>query len=124
MTTLTIETRLDDGHGVMLILRGELDLVTHQMFRQEITKILESGRHDVVVDPTDTTFMDSTAIGALISPRRRTYAHHGSFVIVCHNQRLRRLLEVTNLDKVFTIRPTDRREELSRDTRRRPGVNP
>jgi anti-sigma B factor antagonist len=108
MTRLTIETRShDDGRQVVLVLHGELDLVTHQVFRREITRVLESTPRDIIVDLTDTTFMDSTAIGALISARRRTYAHHASFALVCHDQRLRRLLQVTGLDKVFTIWPDD-----------------
>jgi len=96
----------DDGLGVVVVPRGGLDLLTHQVCRRAITELLESGQYDVVVDLTDTTFMGSRAIGALISARRRTYAHHGSFAILSHDQRMRRLFEVTSLDKVFTIRPT------------------
>jgi anti-sigma B factor antagonist len=67
-------------------------------------ELVDSGVYHIVVDLADATFMDSTSLAALISARRRIYPHRGSFVIVCPDPRMRRMFEVTNLDKVFTIR--------------------
>jgi anti-sigma B factor antagonist len=99
----SVETHEDERGRTVLAPRGELDLATNQQFVQVVADTLEAGRVELVVDLTDTTFMDSTALGTLISARRRAHAKGGSFAIVCRDARLLRLFEITSLDKVFAI---------------------
>lgn len=103
MSDFSVDVREDERGRTVIAPRGELDLSSHQRFRQAIGEVLGAGRVDVVVDLANTTFMDSTSLGTLIGARRRTHAGGGSFTILCHDQRLIRLFQVTSLDKVFTI---------------------
>lgn len=103
MSEFSVETRQDERGRSVLAPRGELDLATNQAFVKAVTEALDAGQVHLVVDLTDTTFLDSTALGTLISARRRAHAQRGSFVIVCRDARLLRLFEITSLDKVFTI---------------------
>jgi len=96
-------TTIDDRQAVIGVV-GELDLASVHELRWAIAAALDSGHHDIVLDLSDTTFLDSTALGVLISARRRTYALAGSFEILCRNPRHIRLFEMTSLDKVFRIR--------------------
>jgi anti-sigma B factor antagonist len=100
---LEIETRAERGFHVV-VPRGELDLVTQSQLKQAIDDLVVAGHVDIVVDLDETTFLDSTGLGALIGARRKTHAFKGSFSIVCSNERILRLFRITSLDKVFKIR--------------------
>jgi anti-sigma B factor antagonist len=86
--------------------RGEIDLATQGALRQVLEELIATGRAHLVVDLADTTFLDSTGLGALIGARRRTHAMNGSFAIICDNPRMRRLFEMTRLDLVFRVHET------------------
>ena len=88
----------------MVAPHGEIDLATHTQLSTAIVELLDAGKVDIVVDLSHTTFLDSTALGTLISARRRAYSRKGSFEILCSNERLLRIFQVTSLDKVFSIR--------------------
>jgi anti-sigma B factor antagonist len=99
----SVQTGEDERGRAVLAPHGDLDLATNRQFVQAVTDALERGQVHLVVDLTHTTFMDSTALGTLISARRRALALDGSFVILCREPRLLRLFEITSLDKVFAI---------------------
>jgi anti-sigma B factor antagonist len=108
MPQLKIRTRRQDGCHVVTP-RGEIDLATHGQLKQAIDDLVVAGNVDLVVDLNETTFLDSTGLGALIGARRKTHAFRGSFSIVCSNEDLLRLFRITSLDKVFTIRESHAR---------------
>lgn len=91
------------GDVDILAPRGEIDLATQGALREAFDKLILIGRVDIVVDLGETTFLDSTGLGALISARRRTHGLNGSFAIVCANPRMRTLFEMTRLDLVFRV---------------------
>jgi anti-sigma B factor antagonist len=99
----SVEVRQDVGGRTVVLPRGELDLATHQEFAEAISEVFTSGHAQLVVDLTDTTFVDSTALGTLVSARRRAHSMGGSLTIRCGDERLLRLFQVTSLDKVFAI---------------------
>jgi anti-sigma B factor antagonist len=86
--------------------RGEIDVATQTTLRAKLEDLIASGRTDIVVDLAETTFLDSTGLGALIGARRRTYALDGSFAIICANPRMRELFAITRLDLVFRVHET------------------
>ena len=90
MNDFSVETSQDDRGRTVIRPRGELDLATHQELSQAITGALDAGQAHIVVDLTDTTFLDSTALGALISAHRRTDSLGGTFTVVCPDERLLR----------------------------------
>lgn len=104
MEEFSIELGTDAEGRQVVSPHGEMDLATHTQLLTVLEELLEAGKVDVVVDLTHTTFLDSTALGTLISARRRAVEREGSFSIVCSNPRLLRIFEVTRLDQVFEIR--------------------
>jgi anti-sigma B factor antagonist len=112
---LEIEIKAEDGRYVV-IPRGEFDLVTQAQLKEAINELVVGGNVDIIVDLDETTFLDSTGLGALIGARRKTHAFMGSFAIVCTQERLLKLFRITSLDKVFAIRDT-RSEALARPER-------
>ncbi|MFN6512974.1 MAG: STAS domain-containing protein [Nostoc sp. CreGUA01] len=87
-------------------LSGNLNSTTSQEFRQNITKILEVGVKIVLLDFQDVTFMDSSGLGALVLAFKTLRAADIQLVICSINEQVRILFELTNMDKIFEIFPT------------------
>jgi anti-sigma B factor antagonist len=90
------------GHAVVA-LRGELDLFTAPRFQEVLLEGVDHGARRVIVDLSDVTFVDSTALGVLIGAGKRLRDLEGSFGIVCPPGSVRRLLELTSLDHIIDI---------------------
>ena len=87
-------------------LSGNLNATTSQDFRQKITDILESGAKIVLVDFKDVTFMDSSGLGALVLAFKTLRAADTKLALCSINEQVRILFELTNMDKVFEIFPS------------------
>lgn len=87
-------------------LSGNLNATTSQDFRQKITEILESGAKIVLVDFKDVTFMDSSGLGALVLAFKTLRAADTKLALCSINEQVRILFELTNMDKVFEIFPS------------------
>ena len=103
--TLEMHTHVEHGRTVITP-KGEIDLVSQVDLKQLINDLVVEGHVDLVVDLGDTTFLDSTALGALIAARRLTHTFKGSFALVCAEDRLLKLFRITSLDKFFAIHET------------------
>ncbi len=99
------DRRIDDDTHVVAV-SGEIDLFTAPEFKQRISKPIDAGRSRLVVDLSQTTFIDSSSLGVLIGAHRRLKLRGGSLVVVCTNEAIVKTLKVTGLDSVFTIAPT------------------
>jgi anti-sigma B factor antagonist len=82
---------------------GEIDLFTAPEFKQRVSAPIDEGRTHVIVDLTDTTFIDSSSLGVLIGAHRRLRRLDGALVIVCSNDAIVKTFRITGLDGVFTI---------------------
>jgi anti-sigma B factor antagonist len=101
-------SRLRDDVG-LIVLTGEVDISTAPAFKNDLIALVEEGVRHIVVDLLDVTFIDSTALGVLISGVRRLHPKGGHLVLVASSRPVMRALTITGLDKVFVIRQT--REE-------------
>jgi anti-sigma B factor antagonist len=85
--------------------RGEVDLYAAPAFRTELLSVIDSGARNVIVDLSETTFIDSTALGVLLAIRKRLSS--GTMIsIVSADRNILRSLEITGLDRVFRIYAT------------------
>jgi anti-sigma B factor antagonist len=64
---------------------------------------IDAGATYVIVDLTDTTFIDSSSLGVLIGAHRRLLRLQGRLVVVCNNDAIAKTFRITGLDGVFTI---------------------
>ena len=94
--------RADNGVAVVA-LAGEVDLYTAPRFKDVLFQAIDEGGALVVVDLTGVSFIDSTALGLLVSGGRRLEQTAGALAIGCPDARIRRILEITGLDTVFGI---------------------
>jgi len=101
--------KLTDGADYVVSLDGEVDLYTAPELKQELHRLVGEGAKRIVIDMTQTTFIDSTTLGVLLSVVKRVRPEGGAVVLVCPDRNVKRIFEITLLDRVFTI--VDTREE-------------
>ena len=95
-----------DAERHVLAVRGEIDLFTAPELKQVLAESIEAGRIRIIVDLTDTTFLDSTALGVLIGAVKRLRSRDGALAIVNVDDNIAKTFEITGLDQIFTILST------------------
>jgi anti-sigma B factor antagonist len=98
-----VQTTSSDEWRASVALRGEFDVANAHELRVELNRHLDEGRRVIRVDASGVEFMDSTAIGELISASERCRSEHGSLILTGVPSRLLRLLTVTGLDQVLLV---------------------
>jgi anti-sigma B factor antagonist len=101
-----IKTEKLDGGTYVISLAGEADLYTAPELKQQLLDVIGEGGTEVVVDLTETTFIDSTTLGVLVSGVKRLRPIDGRLSLVCSDRNITKVFEITGLDKVFEIFPT------------------
>jgi anti-sigma B factor antagonist len=82
---------------------GELDLYTAPRLSSQVGELIAAGATSLVVDLTETTFLDSTALHVLLEARKQTRDGGGDLVVVCPSPHVRRIFEVTGVDGLLQI---------------------
>jgi anti-sigma B factor antagonist len=94
--------QLNDG-AYVISLSGEVDLYTAPDFKQTLLEVIGQGGKDVVIDFSNTTFIDSTTLGVLVGGVKRLRPNGGQLSLVCADRNITKIFEITGLDKVFPI---------------------
>jgi anti-sigma B factor antagonist len=89
------------GGDLVLSLAGELDLADAPALREALRRAVERSPKRLVVDLAEVTFVDSTILGALVEARSALGGD--SFALAAPGLEVRRALEVSGLDRHFTI---------------------
>jgi anti-sigma B factor antagonist len=88
---------------VVLTLHGDVDLYTAPDLKAELIRLIEGGTTRIVVDLTSATFIDSTTLGVLLGALKRLRPAGGELAIVCPDPNIRKIFQITLLDRVFSI---------------------
>lgn len=102
-TDFSVETIGDTGGVPVLAVHGQADLHTAPELRTAITNAVDAGARGIVVDLSEATFIDSMTLGVLLGAVKRLRPTGGKVAIVCVDPHIRRIFEITLLDKVFSI---------------------
>ena len=92
------------GDYVVLALVGEIDLYTAPRLQSELTSALSDGKPtQIVVDMSGVEFCDSTGMNVLLAAHRAATERGGQLALAAPRPSVRKILEVTGLQSVFTI---------------------
>jgi anti-sigma B factor antagonist len=89
------------GGFTVIALPPEVDLSNASDVLAGLLSAINRGGAHLIVDAQAVRFMDSSALNALIRARQRTEAMDGSLHVVAPGRRLRRLMEISRLDRVL-----------------------
>lgn len=101
-----IKTERISDDAYVISLAGEVDLYTAPEFKQQLLEIIGQGGKQVIVDFTNTTFIDSTTLGVLVGGVKRLRTNEGQLSLVCSDRNITKIFEITGLDRVFAIHAT------------------
>jgi anti-sigma B factor antagonist len=94
--------RLTNGTWVVAA-SGEVDLYTAPELERALTAPLTAGATQLVVDLTEATFVDSTALHVLLRAARHLDGAGGELIAVVPDPNVRRVFEITGFDRLFSI---------------------
>jgi len=103
MAPISVTLARREPPTAVVALVGEHDAYSSGRLESELALLLE-GRHRIVVDLTDTTFMDSTTLSALLSARRQAEEQRLGFGLVLpvdERSQVDALLDLTGLRSAF-----------------------
>jgi anti-sigma B factor antagonist len=90
---------------MVVSLAGELDLYNAEEVRSALLDACSAEPEVLVVDLEEVRFIDSTALGVLIEARSRM-TDRGGFRLAAPGLETRRALEVSGLDRHFSVHDT------------------
>jgi anti-sigma B factor antagonist len=100
---LNVSSRSQADHTVV-IAWGEIDLYTAPRLHRELVDVLADDRPaHVIVDMSGVAFCDSTGMNVLLSSLRRARERGGQLELAAPRAAVRKILQVTGLDSVFTV---------------------
>jgi len=102
-TTLELTVSEHDGETVVRA-AGELDVNTAPELREQLARLIAADTSLIVVDLTDVSFVDSTALSVLVSALKRLRQADGDLELASPNPSVRRVFEITGLTRLLTIR--------------------
>lgn len=92
------------GDGLhVLSVGGEIDLFTAPEIRRAAVEAMERGARAIVVDLSETRFLDSTALGILVGIAKRLRARDGDLVIVNTDPVTASTFSITRVDDVVPV---------------------
>ncbi len=91
------------GDAVVALARGELDIASAPTLREELAAVItaEPRPRLVCCDLTEVTFMDSTALSALVFAHETAVMRGQEFCLAGARASVQRVLELTQLDQVI-----------------------
>lgn len=82
---------------------GDVDFGVAPALKKRITESIDAGDRRVVIDLTETGFVDSTAIGVLVGALKRLHDSGGELAVVCDNEDVRNIFAVVGLENVIPL---------------------
>lgn len=93
-----------DGGLAVVVPRGRLTMVSARAFKDLLTELATTGHPRIVVDLAETTFLDSSGLGALIAGLKSARQQGGDLRIARPSAPVVMVLQMTNMDKVLRAR--------------------
>jgi anti-sigma B factor antagonist len=99
-----------DAQCSRVTLSGELDLISAPYLQQVLDQLCRESPPDIVLDLSGLTFLGATGLSVFLRADAQLRADGGRLILTRPGRSVRRMLAITELDTVLTIR-----EEAARD---------
>lgn len=106
-----------DGSICLITVEGEVDLATVDTLKMALEEAAGATGTSVIVDLTSVSYMDSSGFAALLEAARHMKAQSGALHLAGCNPNIARMMEITRLNTVFALHPTQK------DALRQIGIN-
>ena len=103
MSQFAVAERFVRDGRCLIAVQGELDLFTAPELRARINEAVDEGTRQLVIDLSETAFLDSTGLGVLLGALKRIRSCQGQLVIIDSDENLLRTFRVAGIDQILTI---------------------
>jgi anti-sigma B factor antagonist len=90
----------------VLSVKGEVDVYSAPRLREKLVELVTEGHRQIIADLEGVDFLDSTGLGVLVGGLKRLRSNDGDLRLVCSQQRILKVFEITGLTSVFRIADT------------------
>ncbi len=95
--------RMDVAGHPLLVVYGELDVMTTPRLHETLELVIAEQPSAVLLDLANCSFLDSTALGALVVAQRHLQDRGGELRLVAVPEAIARVFEMTGLTERFRI---------------------
>jgi anti-sigma B factor antagonist len=99
----SVDVTRDTPDGHVVAVAGDVDLHSGGTLRDRLAALADGGARQVTIDLSEATFLDSMALGVMLGAKKRLDEGGGDLVLVVPKPEIRRIFEITMLDRVFEI---------------------
>jgi len=95
------------GDAVVLMVDGEINFNSSPDFRKAFLKVLDSKVQKAVVNLSGVAYVDSSGLATLVEAHQKIKSAGGKLKLACLSPKVKSLFEITKLEKLFEIYPTE-----------------
>ena len=95
------------GKTAVVEVQGDIDLGRSTRFQQSLLEMMDGEPERVVVNLADVPYMDSSGVASLVKLLARARKQAVGLRLAGMCDRVRSIFEITRLDTVFEIHPTE-----------------
>lgn len=88
-------------------IRGELDIDTAPAVREQLNDLIEAGHTYVIINLEEVQYLDSTALGVLLTIMKRIVERQGRLALVSSNPKINRVFSITGVSRILSIYDTE-----------------
>ncbi len=92
-----------EGKFLIISLEGELDVENSSSLKNEVRNMVSSEHPNLVIDLRKVDYVDSSGLGTLIALQKAARFNGGALSIVGASEQIRRVMKMTNIDKLFEL---------------------
>ncbi len=100
---MSVHLDTEQDAGCVVTISGDADLYAAANVERELVRLADERHGSIVVDLTEATFIDSTMLRVLLNVSKRLRPTGGDLLVVCREHNIRKIFEITLLDRVFKI---------------------
>jgi len=101
------KTTVDSRDVQVLRLEGYVDAHTFAEFEEELTKLVEDGSYNLLLDLEKLTYINSTGLGLLMATFRQVRQHQGDLVIAKMSDKITNIFNLLGFSRLISTYATE-----------------
>lgn len=100
--------RNEEKNGIVIVYVQEERLDAHNSndLKEEMQRLFQDGKKNILIDLGDVRFIDSSGLGALVSGFKNAITNQGNLKLSSLQPQVKSMFELTRLHRVFEIFPS------------------
>jgi anti-sigma B factor antagonist len=100
--------RNEEKNGIVIVyvLEERLDAHNSNDLKEEMQRLFQDGKKNILIDLSEVRFIDSSGLGALVSGFKNAITNQGNLKLSSLQPQVKSMFELTRLHRVFEIFPS------------------